>query len=164
MVTVVLQVLMQMMEKLPPDTTFMNTLIRKLAPPLGEFFLTSAHNLFILSSQSLCCPLNLRFSLWLYATSTSLSRKGHYTSITQLYCLLRLLHRPDILKDEIKVFFVKYNDPIYVKLEKLDIMIRLCNSQNIGPVLSELKEYAYQCITMCSSLDDPFSDIQLKWM
>lgn len=41
-----------------------------------------------------------------------------------------------------KVFFVKYNDPIYVKLEKLDIMIRLANQQNIAQVLAELKEYA----------------------
>ena len=50
--------------------------------------------------------------------------------------------RPDILKNEMKVFFVKYNDPIYVKLEKLDIMIRLANQSNIAQVLSELKEYA----------------------
>lgn len=50
--------------------------------------------------------------------------------------------RPDILKHEMKVFFVKYNDPIYVKLEKLDIMIRLANQGNIAQVLSELKEYA----------------------
>lgn len=50
--------------------------------------------------------------------------------------------RKDILKQEIKVFFVKYNDPIYVKLEKLDIMIRLINPSNIGQVLTELKEYA----------------------
>lgn len=48
--------------------------------------------------------------------------------------------RPDILKHEMKVFFVKYNDPIYVKLEKLDIMIRLANQQNIAQVLAELKE------------------------
>lgn len=50
--------------------------------------------------------------------------------------------RPDILKHEMKVFFVKYNDPIYVKLEKLDIMIRLASQANIGQVLAELKEYA----------------------
>ncbi|XKL64213.1 hypothetical protein PGB90_004299 [Kerria lacca] len=50
--------------------------------------------------------------------------------------------RPDILKQEMKVFFVKYNDPIYVKLEKLDIMIRLASQANIAQVLSELKEYA----------------------
>uniref|UniRef100_A0A0N4Z2F6 AP complex subunit beta n=1 Tax=Parastrongyloides trichosuri TaxID=131310 RepID=A0A0N4Z2F6_PARTI len=50
--------------------------------------------------------------------------------------------RPDILKQEMKVFFVKYNDPIYVKMEKLDIMIRLAQQNNIAQVLSELKEYA----------------------
>lgn len=49
---------------------------------------------------------------------------------------------PDILKQEMKVFFVKYNDPIYVKMEKLDIMIRLANNNSISQVLSELKEYA----------------------
>ncbi|CAH0402674.1 unnamed protein product [Chilo suppressalis] len=50
--------------------------------------------------------------------------------------------RPEILKHEMKVFFVKYNDPIYVKLEKLDIMIRLASQANIAQVLGELKEYA----------------------
>uniref|UniRef100_A0A0N5AY96 AP complex subunit beta n=1 Tax=Syphacia muris TaxID=451379 RepID=A0A0N5AY96_9BILA len=50
--------------------------------------------------------------------------------------------RPEILKQEMKVFFVKYNDPIYVKMEKLDIMIRLAQQSNISQVLSELKEYA----------------------
>ena len=56
-----------------------------------------------------------------------------------LACLFDLF-RADILKNEMKVFFVKYNDPIYVKLEKLDIMIRLANQQNIAQVLAELKE------------------------
>ena len=42
-----------------------------------------------------------------------------------------------------KVFFVKYNDPIYVKLEKLDIMIRLTQQSNIAQVLAELKEWVY---------------------
>ena len=50
--------------------------------------------------------------------------------------------RADVLRHEMKVFFVKYNDPIYVKLEKLDIMIRLASQSNIAQVLSELKEYA----------------------
>ena len=47
-----------------------------------------------------------------------------------------------ILSNEIKVFFCKYNDPIYVKMEKLGIMIRLANDRNIDMVLSEFKEYA----------------------
>ena len=48
------------------------------------------------------------------------------------------------------MFFVKYNDPIYVKLEKLDIMIRLATETNIATVLSELKEYV--CILWCALL------------
>ena len=50
--------------------------------------------------------------------------------------------RPSILAHEIKVFFCKYNDPVYVKLEKLEIMIRLANDRNIDQVLLEFKEYA----------------------
>ncbi len=53
--------------------------------------------------------------------------------------------RPDILKHEMKVFFVKYNDPIYIKLEKLDIMIRLTSQANIAQVLSELKVMSQDC-------------------
>eukprot|EP00052_Salpingoeca_macrocollata_P004250 m.40245 g.40245 ORF g.40245 m.40245 type:complete len:885 (+) comp14094_c0_seq1:109-2763(+) len=49
---------------------------------------------------------------------------------------------PHILSQHMKVFFVKYNDPIYVKLEKLDVMIRLASDANIQEVLAELKEYA----------------------
>jgi len=50
--------------------------------------------------------------------------------------------RPQALLNHMKVFFVKYNDPIYVKLEKLDVMIRLASDANIQQVLAELKEYA----------------------
>eukprot|EP00850_Spirogloea_muscicola_P008312 SM000044S15959 [mRNA] locus=s44:228581:233709:+ [translate_table: standard] len=50
--------------------------------------------------------------------------------------------RPGVLAHEIKVFFCKYNDPIYVKLEKLEIMIKLASDRNIDQVLLEFKEYA----------------------
>eukprot|EP00571_Detonula_confervacea_P017660 CAMPEP_0172312574 /NCGR_PEP_ID=MMETSP1058-20130122/17991_1 /TAXON_ID=83371 /ORGANISM="Detonula confervacea, Strain CCMP 353" /LENGTH=926 /DNA_ID=CAMNT_0013026077 /DNA_START=60 /DNA_END=2840 /DNA_ORIENTATION=+ len=50
--------------------------------------------------------------------------------------------RPSILENEIKVFFCKYNDPIYVKMEKLEIIIKLVSERNIDQVLLELKEYA----------------------
>lgn len=42
--------------------------------------------------------------------------------------------RPYILSNEVKVFFCKYNDPIYVKMEKLEIMIRLATDKNIDQV------------------------------
>lgn len=41
-----------------------------------------------------------------------------------------------------KVFFVKYNDPIYVKLEKLDIMIRLASQANIAQVTHPQLQYS----------------------
>jgi len=50
--------------------------------------------------------------------------------------------RPEILQYEMKVFFCKYNDPIYVKMEKLEIMIMLASERNIEQVLLEFKEYA----------------------
>ena len=50
--------------------------------------------------------------------------------------------RPEILQGEIKVFFCKYNDPIYVKMEKLEIIIKLVSDRNIDQVLLEFKEYA----------------------
>lgn len=57
--------------------------------------------------------------------------KEHVVSLNRC---LSLSIRPEILKHEMKVFFVKYNDPIYVKLEKLDIMIRLASQANIAQV------------------------------
>ncbi|THH28153.1 hypothetical protein EUX98_g6037 [Antrodiella citrinella] len=55
---------------------------------------------------------------------------------------LLLQKRPDILSSEMRVFFCKYNDPLYVKVEKLDIMVRLAGDNNVDALLSELKEYA----------------------
>ena len=56
--------------------------------------------------------------------------------------LLIMQKYPSILRDEIKVFYCKYNDPIYVKLAKLEVMMRLANENNVEQILSELKEYA----------------------
>lgn len=57
------------------------------------------------------------------------------------------------------MFFVKYNDPIYVKLEKLDIMIRLASQANIAqvrpPKASEPEQpvrWASPCGGACSPL------------
>lgn len=50
--------------------------------------------------------------------------------------------RPEILSQGVKHFFCKYNDPIYVKMEKLEIMIKLASIKNIDKVLMEFKEYA----------------------
>ncbi|CEG39573.1 ap-2 complex subunit [Plasmopara halstedii] len=87
-------------------------------------------------------------------TERSLSRKMAPPLVTLLsaepeiqYVALRNINlivqkRAGILANEIKVFFCKYNDPIYVKMEKLEIIIRLVSERNIEQVLLEFKEYA----------------------
>ncbi|GAA6003511.1 hypothetical protein JCM10207_000368 [Rhodosporidiobolus poonsookiae] len=62
------------------------------------------------------------------------------------YVALRYIHlsiqrRPSVLTNEVKVIFCKFNDPIYVKMAKLEIIYRLANERNIEQVLAELREY-----------------------
>ncbi|CAJ0890810.1 7907_t:CDS:10 [Entrophospora sp. SA101] len=73
---------------------------------------------------------------------TLLSSGPEVQYVTLRNILLIIQRRPDVLRNDIKVFFCKYNDPIYVKLAKLEIMFRLANTDNVDQVLSELKEYA----------------------
>lgn len=51
---------------------------------------------------------------------------------------------PNCLSKELRVFFIKYSDPLYLKLEKIDILVRLANESNSALLLSELKEYAME--------------------
>lgn len=48
---------------------------------------------------------------------------------------------PGILRKEIKVFYCKYNDPLYLKLEKIEILVKLVTDVRASQVISELKEY-----------------------
>lgn len=41
-----------------------------------------------------------------------------------------------------RVFFCKFNDPVYVKLEKIDILVKVADEKNADVILNELKEYA----------------------
>eukprot|EP01071_Lankesteria_metandrocarpae_P013198 Lankesteria_metandrocarpae@DN680_c0_g1_i1.p1 len=75
---------------------------------------------------------------------TLLSSEPEIQYVTLRNISLIAQRRPGILVNEVKMFFCKYNDPIYVKLEKLDIVVRLVNERNIDQVLSELKEYAME--------------------
>ncbi|MCQ2973156.1 MAG: hypothetical protein MJ209_07865, partial [archaeon] len=63
------------------------------------------------------------------------------------YVLLRALHalvqkRPNLLDKDFKYFFVQYNDPIYVKLEKVDILYKLCDEKNYQLIIKEFTSYA----------------------
>lgn len=60
-----------------------------------------------------------------------------------LRCVPILLSRyPGLLSKHAKVFFPRYSDAIYVKMEKLDILVEIANSSNVDAILLELRENA----------------------
>ncbi|KAI8975200.1 adaptin N terminal region-domain-containing protein [Mycotypha africana] len=73
---------------------------------------------------------------------TLLSSPPEFQYIALRNISLVLQKFPQVLSNEMRVFFCKYNDPLYVKLEKLEILMKLCNNRNVDQLLSELKEYA----------------------
>jgi len=73
-------------------------------------------------------------------TTLSSGPEVQYVALRNI--LLIIQRRPSVLKNDVKVFFCKYNDPIYLKLAKLEIMYRLARDENFKEVLAELEEYA----------------------
>jgi vesicle coat complex subunit len=70
------------------------------------------------------------------------------------YVILRTLtlfvqKYPKALHKLIRTFFCKYNDPSYVKMQKLDIIVTICRRGNAQLVLDELNEY-------CNAVDVAF--------
>lgn len=61
-----------------------------------------------------------------------------YVALRNIQLIIQ--RRPEILKNDIKVFFCKYDDPICVKLGKLEVIFRLASERNVDVVLHELKE------------------------
>lgn len=61
-----------------------------------------------------------------------------YIALRNLRIILEMT--PDLLGDEIKIFFCKYNDATFVKTEKLEMMVRLCTERHVDTLLGELKE------------------------
>eukprot|EP00767_Chilomastix_cuspidata_P002811 gnl/Chilomastix_cuspidata/294.p1 GENE.gnl/Chilomastix_cuspidata/294~~gnl/Chilomastix_cuspidata/294.p1 ORF type:complete len:944 (+),score=412.41 gnl/Chilomastix_cuspidata/294:35-2866(+) len=53
---------------------------------------------------------------------------------------LILQRYPGLFERHIKVFFPRYSDAIYVKMEKLDILIQIANDDNAAQILRELEE------------------------
>ncbi|CAN8063503.1 unnamed protein product [Agarophyton chilense] len=55
---------------------------------------------------------------------------------------LLLSEYPGLFANDIRAFFVSYADPLYVKTEKLNILVRITNESNSERVLAELIEYS----------------------
>ena len=45
------------------------------------------------------------------------------------------------MEKHIKVFFCNFNEPYYIKNEKLDILAQICDDKNYELVINEIKEY-----------------------
>lgn len=103
-------------------------MLRKMAPPLGEL-------------EEICFSLLLmRLHSFITVTLVSSAPEVQWVALRNINLILQ--KRPEALSSEMRVFFCKYNDPPYLKVEKLDIMIKLASEKNVDTLLSELKEYA----------------------
>lgn len=56
--------------------------------------------------------------------------------------ILLLLSKPNLVRLDVTMFFCQFQDPIYIKDTKLEIIYLLANSNNLTTVLRELEEYA----------------------
>lgn len=65
-----------------------------------------------------------------------------YIAVKSILILLQNYKR--MLSSEVSIFFCKYDDPLYMKLAKLDVILTLTNTQHVGRVLDELYEYSQQ--------------------
>ena len=73
---------------------------------------------------------------------TLLSKGPEIQYLALRNALLILQRRPEVLRNDVRLFFCKYNDPIYVKVTKLELIFMLANVNNIKDILAELREYA----------------------
>ncbi|KAL0246847.1 hypothetical protein GEMRC1_008053 [Eukaryota sp. GEM-RC1] len=73
----------------------------------------------------------------------SLMSATHEIQYIVLRCVLLIVSQnPLLLADHYKVFFCKYNDPIHVKLEKVEVLTLLSTDDNIAAILAEFSDYA----------------------
>ena len=72
-------------------------------------------------------------------TLLSCEAEIQYVSLRNINFVLQ--KQPTIFESNVKVFFCKFNDPIYVKLEKIDILVKVAEDKNAEVVLNELHDY-----------------------
>lgn len=53
-----------------------------------------------------------------------------------------LQKEPTIFENSSKVFFCKFNDPLYLKLEKIEVLIKVVVEGNSESILNELQDYS----------------------
>lgn len=86
---------------------------------------------------------------------TLLSSESEIQFVVLRNISLLLQVAPQLLSAEIHMFFIKYNDPLYIKLEKLHVLGVLCTLDNYTAVALELVEY-------CNEVDLVFARTAVK--
>lgn len=77
--------------------------------------------------------------------------------------ILLILSRKELVTFDVKTFFCNYNDPIYIKDTKLEIIYLLANEKNVSVVLRELEEYATEIdIAMARKAIRAFGNLAIK--
>lgn len=77
--------------------------------------------------------------------------------------ILLLLSKKRLVNFDVEVFFCEYDDPVYVKDTKLEIIYLIANESNIPIVLRELEEYAMEIdVLMARKAIRAFGNLALK--
>ena len=138
-------ILEAMMNYVPQDTSEAALLAERISPRLSHsnsaVVLTCIRVILYLmnyiSDQKVVTSLCNKLSPPLV---TLLSKGPEIQYLALRNALLILQRRPEVLRNDIRVFFCKYNDPIYVKVTKLELIFMLATERNIKEVLTELSE------------------------
>jgi len=73
-------------------------------------------------------------------TLLSAEAEIQYVALSYVCSILKQFNVP--FTGSYKSFFCKYNDPSYVKYQKLEVLVMLVTEENISDIILELKEYS----------------------
>jgi vesicle coat complex subunit len=139
--------LLDALAKFTPETVedasfFIDRLIPLLKNHNPAVIVSAFRGIFLFMGRSKRDPVEL-FPVVLPPFVTLVSNATYELQYVVLRTLSLFIQKyPSALTREIRVFFCKYNDPAYIKMEKLDIIMTLCSLSNAQLVLNELNEYS----------------------
>ncbi|KAJ2333007.1 hypothetical protein GGI00_002532, partial [Coemansia sp. RSA 2681] len=140
-------ILESLMYVVPQDSSDAETIVERIMPRLQHgnsgVVLVSikviAYMMNYVSQVETLEPILRKLSPPLVTLLTS-GPEVQYVTLRNIQLLLQ--RWPTILQNQLRAFFCKYDDPIYVKLAKLEVILSLTTEENARVVLAELTEYA----------------------
>lgn len=94
---------------------------------------------------------------------TLLSAKPEIQFVALRNLSLLLHFHPNLISGDVRVLFVSYADPYYVKREKLDLLVQLADENNGEAILSEFAEYAGEVdIQFANRAVDSITNVALR--